>query len=356
MELKSYETLLEEKLAQIDHTMDKRQGSIIYDTLAPNAAESAQMYLAMALLLDRTFGDTATGEDLTRRAAERNIIRKESIASIVKGKFYNLDQDLINVPLGSRFSGGGLNFVVTKKLEQGVFELTCDTAGEIGNSYLGRVIPVDYIAGLATAETVEFVLYGEEEEDDETLRSRYLASFQQMAFGGNIDDYKEKINSFESVGGCKVIPVFQGGGTVKIVIINNGYRAASAELVEEIQTAVDPSPQGTGVGIAPIGHTVTVESVAETEVTVLMQVTFEEGVLWDSVAEDITEMIEEYLVSLAREWQDRSQLVVRISQIETRVLELPGIIDVFGTTVNGSTDNLTLDPYAIPVLKKVAQA
>ncbi len=356
MEWKTFETLMEEKLAQIDRTMDKRQGSIIYDTLAPNAAESAQLYLAMELLLDRTFGDTATGEDLTRRAAERNIIRKDAVKAIVKGKFYGLEQQMVDISLGARFSGGGLNFVATKKLETGVYELTCETAGEIGNSYLGRVIPVDYMEGLAVAETVEFVLYGEEEEDDETLRSRYLASFQQMAFGGNIDDYKEKVNSLDSVGGCKVIPVFQGGGTVKIVIINNGYRAASAELVAEIQAAVDPQPQGTGVGIAPIGHTVTVASVDETEVTVTMQISFEEGVGWDNVADDVTVLLEEYLDSLARQWQEKTQLVVRISQMETRVLELPGIIDVFGTTVNGSTDNLTLDAYAIPVLKEVSLA
>ena len=39
----TYEELIEKKLGMVDNTVDKRQGSIIYDTLAPNSAESIQM-------------------------------------------------------------------------------------------------------------------------------------------------------------------------------------------------------------------------------------------------------------------------------------------------------------------------
>ena len=40
----SYEELMEKKLDRIDDRRDKRQGSLIYDALAPNAAETAQFY------------------------------------------------------------------------------------------------------------------------------------------------------------------------------------------------------------------------------------------------------------------------------------------------------------------------
>ena len=65
----TYEELMEKKLDMVDSYVDKRQGSIIYDTLAPNSAESIQMYMAMETLMDRTFADTATGDDLERRTA-----------------------------------------------------------------------------------------------------------------------------------------------------------------------------------------------------------------------------------------------------------------------------------------------
>ena len=68
--VKSFEELMEQKLGQIDDKRDKRQGSLIYDALAPNAAETASFYADLDMLEDRTFADTATGDDLTRRAAE----------------------------------------------------------------------------------------------------------------------------------------------------------------------------------------------------------------------------------------------------------------------------------------------
>ena len=61
----SYETLMERKLDLIDDKRDKRQGSVIYDALAPNAAETAAFYADLDMLEDRTFADTAAGDDLT---------------------------------------------------------------------------------------------------------------------------------------------------------------------------------------------------------------------------------------------------------------------------------------------------
>ena len=43
-------------------------------------------------------------------------------------------------------------------------------------------------------------------------------------------------------------------------------------------------------------------------------------------------------------------MVVRISQIEARLLEIEGIIDVQGTKLNGSSTNLYLTDEQVPVL------
>ena len=42
----TYESILKRMLARVDDTMDKRVGSIIYDALAPCAAELAEEYKA----------------------------------------------------------------------------------------------------------------------------------------------------------------------------------------------------------------------------------------------------------------------------------------------------------------------
>lgn len=62
------------------------------------------------------------------------------------------------------------------------------------------------------------IVYGTEDEDEESLRERYFESFTEAAFGGNKADYKEKAKDIEKVGACKVI-VWNGGGTVKLAIL-----------------------------------------------------------------------------------------------------------------------------------------
>ena len=51
-------------LASIPDDIDKREGSVIYDALAPTAMALAETYHDMAVLYRRTFAATADGEDL----------------------------------------------------------------------------------------------------------------------------------------------------------------------------------------------------------------------------------------------------------------------------------------------------
>ena len=117
----TYEQLLKEKLKLIDSSFDKRQGSVIYDTLAPNSAESIQMYMSMDMLMDRTFADTATGEDLDKRAWERNISRKAATNSVVKAVFTDESGEAFDVETGARFSGGGNDYCIIERIEKGCF-------------------------------------------------------------------------------------------------------------------------------------------------------------------------------------------------------------------------------------------
>ncbi len=82
-----------------------------------------------------------------------------------------------------------------------------------------------------------------------------MASLSSQAFGGNVADYKQKINAMDGVGGCKVYRAseWNGGGSVKIVVINSEFEKPSDEMIENIQTLIDPETNhGEGLGIAPI--------------------------------------------------------------------------------------------------------
>ena len=56
------------------------------------------------------------------------------------------------------------------------------------------------------------------------------------------------------------------------------------------------------------------------------------------------------MAEIRKNWDDESASVVRISQIETRILNLEGVIDISETKINGNSSNLVLDKYQIPLL------
>ena len=55
---------------------------------------------------------------------------------------------------------------------------------------------------------------------------------------------------------------------------------------------------------------------------------------------------------MRKAWENGS-LIVRISQIENRILSIEGVLDVLNTKINGSTENLPLNVEEIPVIGKV---
>lgn len=348
----TYEEILNRMLSRIPNNIDKREGSIIYDALAPAAVELQLMYIEFDVILKETFGDTASREYLIRRAAEKGIIPYPASYAILKAESTPTN---IDIPIGARFSLNDLNYEVISKIQDGEYQIQCETIGSAGNSYSGNMIPIDYIDGLETIAITELLIPGEDEEETESIRNRYFETFNTSPFGGNIADYIQKTNAINGVGSTKVTPVWNGGGTVLITILNGQYGKASSTLIATVQNEIDPSPQGQGYGIAPIGHTVTVRTADEVTINIKTTITCQEGYTFSGLLSDITAAMEEYLLEIRTVWADESNSVVRISQIETRILNITGIIDVTGTKINNVASNLVLGAYEIPVLGVIQQ-
>jgi len=283
---------------------------------------------------------------LIKRAAERGLVPRAATAAIVRGEFTPIDIDLD----GRRFTVDGLNFAVSEKIADGIYRLQCETPGPAGNIGTGMLLPLEVISGLETARITELLIPGRDEEETEAFRTRYFRSFRTQAFGGNKADYREKVNAINGVGGCKIYPVWNGGGTVRVCIIDGDYSVPSAMLVDDVQTRVDPTQNdGEGLGIAPIGHVVTVTGVVSTSINIATSITYQGGWTWADVVHQVHAIIDGYLRELAEAWEGSDSLVVRISQIESRLLNVAGIIDISGTSINQIVQNFVLPQDTIPV-------
>ncbi|MEG2597446.1 MAG: baseplate J/gp47 family protein [Oscillospiraceae bacterium] len=339
----TYEEILERMLNRVPNTVDKREGSIIFDALAPAAIELQNMYIELDVILDETFADTASRECLIKRAAERGVFPEAATHAVLKGEF-NID-----IPIGSRYSLEGQNYIAEEKMASGSYKLRCETAGEIGNAFLGDLIPIEYLERLTSAKLTALLIPGENEESTEHFRTRYMANLSNQAFGGNISDYRQKVLALDGVGSVRITPVWNGGGTVKVTFLNSAFDVPSANLVTIVQTAIDPmQSSGKGMGIAPIGHRVTVEPAGQTIVNINTTITYQNGWNWNEIKLSAEAAIDAYFLELAKSWESTAGIVARISQIETRLLNLNGVLDISNTTLNGSANNLLLAEYNIP--------
>ena len=345
----TYEDILNRMLDRISNKYNKRESSMIYHALAPAAVELKQMYIEFDTILQETFADTASREYLIKRAAERGIKPKLATKSTVIGVF---TPTTLNIPIGSRFSCEEVNFVVKEQIENGRYYLEAESAGTVGNIQTGTLIMIDNLNGLISANIESVSIYGEDEEETETFRNRYFESLQSDAFGGNEIDYKSKALSQGGVGGVKVYGAndWNGGGSVKLVILSSNFDVPSDNLIDDLQTTFDPvENQGQGVGLAPIGHIVTVVPVDYTTVNIGIDITYDEDYNWSLVEKDVKDAIDGYFLELNQGWQGLNNIVVRIAQIESRILAVKGVVDVRNGTLNGRAENLKLDKDAIAV-------
>ena len=220
----------------------------------------------------------------------------------------------------------------------------------------GNLIPIDYVDGLTTATVTDLLIAGRDAETKDELYARYLNSFGSESFGGNIADYREKVMSFDGIGGCKVYPVWDGPGTVKCVVVDSDGLEVSDYLVEQIQEAAQPTGQASGYGFAPIDHTVTVESAEAVTLNVTATITYASGVTWNDLKDLIRAAVDDYIAQARGEWPDdeyTDSLKVYVSRVEAAILSVNGVEDVSATKINNSTANKVLAWNQIPVLGTV---
>lgn len=148
------------------------------------------------------------------------------------------------------------------------------------------------------------------------------------------------------------MPCWNGGGTVKLTILTSDFNKASSTLIQSVQNAICPNLSNEGLGIAPIGHSVTVDTVEEVQINLSTMVTLSEGYSLETVTEQITSVLNRYLLELRKTWEDNN-IIIRIEQIKARILDVDGVLDITTTAINNSASNIELLSNQICILGEV---
>ena len=315
-----FKTILNRLLSNVSDSLDKRQGSIIYDALAPAAMELTQCYTDLAIYTDQTYVATATSINLDNRVADYGLSRKPATPAVGVIVVRNTNNEPYDIEIGSRFSipeeYGGYDFTLTEKIETGYYKATCDTPGTVGNEYTGVLLPLYNIQNLGSAVLSYIYIQGVDIESDEDLRKRAIHSLSRDAFGGNVADYRRYMSTIDGVGPVRIVPIWDGGGTVLIQFLDPDYTIPAWRFILEVQELIDPiQSHGEGLGLAPIGHSVTVTSPSTYSLAIAFALEKERDYSVDDLISKIKNRIITYIDSLRATWEYADKITIYVVKI-----------------------------------------
>ncbi|WP_196590046.1 baseplate J/gp47 family protein, partial [Pectinatus frisingensis] len=249
------------------------------------------------------------------RPAGANIIKGSLFTTVADLRFYTLADAVV--------SATGTVMVKAQ----------CNTAGIAGITDANTIANIPYsIPGITAVNNLEASYNAFNQETDAQLLARYLLKVRTPATSGNIYHYQQWALSVDGVGQCKVIPLWNGNGTVKVIIIDSNNQTASADLIKSVSDYIE--------SVYPIGATLTVTSPAPFAINIVAN-----SVKGNYDMQTITNNINAYFNS-----NGFSLSSISIAQI-CKILLSSGITDYDYDTllVNGTNKDIPISNDQLPV-------
>lgn len=324
----TYENILADMLSRVTSDVDKREGSVIYDAIAPCAYYLSQAYFNLNNFLNLVSGDTAVGEYLDRVVADYGITRKAATYAVRK---------IITtgpVDMGSRWGLNDTTYTVLSLMSANTYSAICEQAGDIGNAYSGVLENIDNVSGV-TATLTDIITSGDDEETDENLRKRFYNQIQAPSTSGNADNYKQWALEVANVGDAKVFPLWDGPGTVKVLVVDSNM-AIDATLPDTVAAYIET--------VRPIGADVTVGSPTSKTINVTANIVLDGSQTLEDIEENFTAALVEYLKETIFDIYS-----VSYAKIGSLLLATTGVQDYNTLLVNSGTANITIAETEMPL-------
>ena len=311
------DVILADMLASVREDVDKREGSVVHDMLAPPAEEHEMLGYALESILENGFMDTAQMEYVDKRANEQGIYRKqaESATGVLvftgrEGMAVELGTDVIAESGGEQIALQTVEYAVIDASGSATVSAVATIAGLSGNIDAESSLICEELPDLLVTNPSAFI-GGVDVEPDDELKSRYLLKVRKPITSGNVYHYELWAREVEGISQARVQPLWDGPGTVKVLVINAEGRAPTTEKVAEVAAHIE--------GVRPIGASVTVVPITEIPVNISATLTLEGELLAADVLEAVSESIAAYLAE--------AQTEVRYSRIAGAIVATEGIKD-----------------------------
>ena len=356
----SYESLLNQALDNIPSEIDKRQGSIVHMILSAICMEIDDIQMQSTKMHLGSNPVTATGEDLDRESEIYGIERKKATKS--EG-IIRVTPQLDNIPVGTRFvsqyTEEPITYEIVKRVvyedndpeivSKSFYRVRAEEVGDIGNTYIGELLPLVNIRNLETVNLLTIDIVGTDIETDEELRERVGNKMTLTAFAGNVAYYRQIISDYDYIGGLQVYPAWQGGGTVKLVVIDKSKKPLAENILKNLREEIDPiNYSGKGLGLAPIGSKVTITSPEIKPIDISCNIKFLSSTANPvEIDAKIQNALESYILELQAKWSSPDEynnyrVTVVHSAVSSKIQGIEGVESVTNLTINGVARDVEL--------------
>jgi len=333
------EAVRERMFTSMESGLDQAQGSMAWNLIAPLAIEIGKLWTALDQVVEFGFAQTTYGQFLDARAEEHGVTRKT--ATVATGTVTFTGTTGVVVPAGTQVSntvlaGSPDEPVIFQTDADGTLvagtvdiTVTAVAAGSNGNlpaASIDRMVTV--VAGItATTNAAEFT-GGTNEETDEELRTRLLDAISAREGAGTVDDYVTWATSVSGVGSASCEPLWNGAGTVRVMILDVDLQPASAPLQTEVGDYIET--------IRPIGADVTISTPTLDTHTISATLTMETGFTVSGVQTAVETAIQAYYDSL-----DVGDDVV-YNEVGAAIVQTLGVADFASLLVDGAAVNVVI--------------
>ena len=321
----TYPAILRRTLARIDKGFDTRKSSPIFNTLSPSAYELGNMDKTIRIFKEQVYLLTATGSNLDRYGASFTLPRYGATQAVRIAETRNTQGELWDFPVGTRFMtidpdgldpnplGIWFELIAT---QGGRALLRCEIPGTIGHGYFGAILPGQTVNNFLAAEIVGTEIPGQDTESDESYRERLIEHLARTPYGGNIPQYVKWVKAIEGAGNCVVFPAWLAGSTVKICVVDTDIEAVTTDFLHHVKEVLDPLHRGaiingilgqqilsedvaefggTGEGVVPIGHDVTMSTPEYLDIDIAAEVTLRPGFTQEQAYPVLRQAVERYI-------------------------------------------------------------